>query len=275
MLEDRVEADMRTMEAKNGNEKVQQFRIDRLNKIRNEKVWRPMSEGPYCILHWIPALSTEQFIDIESIGKDYEDFIVFRVGVDVNPPLKNSDGFLIDTNFGEDTGEWSERFDGWRSCLRGFQRTQIFHSGALEAVYAPPFESRKGKKTKYLSLYAFEFFRRQIKNCMKKAPDLGFSGAGAIGVSILGVKGYSIYTPIISARYLVQLPQKIPDDSDEVLNEAEGDINLDMKIPSIVDIKNEDIDNKILRPIFDRSWRDFGFLECDRDFQDGSWNLQQ
>ena len=271
LLEDLVEADMRTMEAKNENQKVQQFCIDRLNKIRNEEVWHPMSEGPYCVLHWMPTLSTrQQFIDIDSIGRDYEDFIVFRVGVDVNPPQKNSDGFLIDTNFGEDAGEWSERPDGWCFRLRGFQRTQIFHSGALEAVYAPPFEKRKGKETKYLSLYAFEFFRRQIQNCMKKASDLGFSGAGAIGVSILGVKGYSIYTPVISARYLVQLPQKIPDDADEVLNEAEGDIGLSMKIPNITDINN-----KILQPIFDRSWRGFGFLECDRNFQDGSWNLQR
>ena len=257
-------------------EEAKRFYIDRLQKTQTGKIWNPMSEGPYCILHWIPISSKGQKpMEIESISKDYEDFIVFRTGLDVNPPLEHPDGFLIDVNFRTDTGEWSEWADGWCFYLRGFQRTQIFPSGALEAVYAPPFETRKEKKTKYLSLYAFEFFNRQIKNCIKKASSLGFSGVVVIAVSILGVKGYSIYTPIISARYLVQLPQKIPDDADEVLNEAENDIRLDMKIPSIADIKNEDIDNKILRPIFDRLWRNFGFLECDRNFQDGSWNLQQ
>ena len=212
-------------------------------------------------------------VDIEFVSKSaYKDFIAFGKKHHAKC-YKNSDGLLIKTDFLEGSEEWLERFDGERQYLQGFQYTQIFRSGAVEAVYVPPTQRRKGKETNYISLYAFEFFRRQIKNCMKRIFDLRFSSAVIIGISILGVKDYSIYTPIISARYLVQLPQKIPDDADEVLNSAESDIKLVMRIENIQDIEN--IDEQILQPIFDLLWRDFGFFECDRNFQNGSWELQQ
>ena len=254
--------------------KARDFRKERLDEIEKGGVWEGRTPGPYCILHCIPMpFVGQQPLNIESISKDYESFIVFKENRLIDPPRQNQNGLLIETNYGDRIGQ-PEYFDGWHHYYRGFQRTQIFHTGALEAVYAPTIEKRKGKETNYLSLYAFEFFHRQIKNYIEKVHTLRFSGAVVIGLSILGAKGYSIYTPIISARYLVQLPQKIPDDADEVLNSADGDIRLEMRIEDIQEVREEDIDEKILRPIFDLFWHDFGFFECDRKFSDGLWNLQ-
>ena len=33
-------------------DKAQQFRMDRLDKIDKGKVWSPMSDGLYCVVHW-------------------------------------------------------------------------------------------------------------------------------------------------------------------------------------------------------------------------------
>ena len=243
------------------------FRRERL-KIERK------SPGPYCVLHLIPMPSTgQESVDTESISKDYKDFITFKENRLIEPPRQNQNVLLIDTNI-EDRVEQPIWSNEEYYHPRGWQRTQIFYSGALESVYAPPVQGRKEKKTEYLSLYAFEFFRLQINNFIKQVSDWGFSGAGVIGVTILYAKGYSIYTPIISARYLVQLPHKISDDFIEVLNSAEGNIESEVRIESIQDIKN-DIDGQVLQPIFDNVWRCFGFFECDRNFKDGSWNLQE
>ena len=241
--------------------------------IEKGRVWNDRPTGPYCILHWMPMLSTgKQSVDMDFIGKDiYKDFIAFREDIHVKCQY-NPNGLLIDTNLGADRGQWSAWAGRWCFYLRGFQYTQIFPSGSLEAVYAPMLEKRAGKETIYLSLYAFEFFRRQIKNCIESARVLGFSGKGVIGVTLTGVKGYPIYTPIISARYLEKFARQ-PQGSSEVFNSAEEDPKIEMRIDDIPDI--EEIDERILYPIFDVLWHHFGFPECDRNFQDGSWELQK
>ena len=246
--------------------KAHDFRKERL-KIERK------SPGPYCVLHLIPMPSTgQESVDIEFISKDYENFITFKENHPIKPPRQNQNGLLIETNIEDRVGQPICSDEDYY-YPRGWQRTQIFYSGALEFVYAPPIQGRKEKETKYLSLHTFEFFRLQINNFIRRASDWGFSGAGVIGVTILYAKGYSIYTPIISSRYLLQLPHKIPDDANEVLNSAEGNIESEVRIESIQNIKN-DIDERVLQPVFDNVWRYFGFFECDRNFRDGSWNLQ-
>lgn len=247
--------------------KVDNFRKERL-KIERK------SPGPYCFLHLVPMFSTgQESIDMESISKYYKDFIAFKENLHVERQM-NSHGLLIDTNLEDRPDEQPIWSNGEYYRARGWQRTQIFHSGELESVYAPPVQGRKEEEAKYLSLYAFEFFRLQIKNCVKKAHVLGFLGVEVICVTILYAKGHSIYTPIISPRYLVQLPHKIPNDAKEVLNLAEGNIEVNKKVKNIQNLEEKDINEQILQPIFDNIWRDFGFFECDRNFKDGSWNLQ-
>lgn len=242
----------------------------RKERLRSGGEINRTSPGPYCMLHWMPMPPKgQEFVDIESVSKNYEEFIIFKENLHVRY-RRNSYGLLISTNL-EDKVEQPEWRNEERLYRRGWQYTQIFLSGAFEFVYAPPIQGREGKRANYLSLYAFEFFRRQIRNCIKKAPDLGFLGASVIGVSILGVKGYSIYTPIISARYLEKFAQQ-PADTNEVLNSAEDNIKLEMRIANILDIK--DVNEQVLRPIFDLLWRDFGFPGCDRSFEDGSWDIQ-
>ena len=252
-------------------QQARDFRKKCLDEIEKGGVWKGRSPGPYCILHCIPMPTAEQqHLNIESVSKDMQsNFIVF--GKENVKCQLNSKGLLIETNY-EDRIDKPERIDEWYFYRRGFQRTQMFHTGILEAVYAPTLEKRERNEALYLSLYAFEFFCRQIRNYIEKAPVLGFLGAGVIGVSILGVKDYSIHTPIISARYLDKFAQQ-PADTDEVLNSAKDDIKLEMKILNILDIKNAD--KQVLQPIFDYVWRCFGFPGCDRDFQDEEWRLQE
>lgn len=251
--------------------RARDFQEKRLQLIQKGGVWNGRSPGPYCILHWMPMSPKEKYaLDIESIIKHmHEDFIVFKDNRHIKP-TREQNGLLIETNC-KDRGEWSKCSDGWCRYYRGFQYTQIFHSGALEAVYAPTIERRKGMRTNYLSLYAFEFFRLQIKNCIEKASALGFLGAGVMGVTIIDVKGYTIYTPVRTPGHLVHLRHKISADGDEVINSAESDIGLEWKVSSIAEIKN--IDGEILALIFNKIWQHFGLPECDRNFWNGLWNL--
>lgn len=231
-------------------QQARDFRKERLERIEKGGVWKGRSPGPYCVMHWISMpYKGRQSIDIEFIRKKIcRSFIAFPRMVQVEC-RENSDGLLIDTNL-EDKGGWSKPFDESGFYRRGFQYAQIFHSGAFEAVYAPPFERRKGENTTYLNFSAFEFFRWQIKNCIRRAPALGFSDAGMIGVSILGVKGYSIHMPVKFAQ---------PFGLNEYLNPAEGEIKLEQEIPSVTDIN--DVDEQVLRPILNEIWEHFGLPE--------------
>ena len=226
------------------------FRKERLEQIENGGVWKGRSPGPYCILHWISMPSAgQQSMDIEFVRKKIcRSFITFPRMIQVEC-RENSDGLLIDTNL-EDKGAWSKPSDESGFYRRGFQYTQIFHSGTLESVYAPPFERQKGTNTTCLDFSAFEFFRWQIKNCMRRASVLGLSDACVIGVSILGVKGYSIHMPVKFAQSL---------DANKILNPAEGDIKLEQEISSVAGIK--DVDEQILRPILNEIWEHFGLHE--------------
>lgn len=265
MDKNRKSEDRKRMKCQFFLNRARDFREKRLEVIQKGGVWNGRSPGPYCILHWMPMPPTEDHaVDIEEISKKdrCRDFIFIKENLPVKS-CKNRHGLWIGTSDKEGAGGCDHNFPGY--FLRGFRYTQIFRSGELEAVYAPLLKSQKGKDPIYLSIDAFNFFREQIKNCIKKAPTLGFSESAIIGVTILGVKGYRIYTPKISEY---NLSQEIFDDADEVHNSANSDIKLEHRISSITDIG--DINEEILRPIFNKIWECFGFPECDRDFQDGS-----
>ena len=252
--------------------RARDFRNERLGKIRTGKIWDPMSEGPYCVLHWIPmSAETERQSIIDSFRNGiYNNFIVFSSDR-LETFEEKSSGFLLSLDRQEDWAEWKKKDNEWWHCYRGLQRTQIFYSGEIEAAYAPLTKTRiaHGQKKKYVHFSAFEFFRRQIKNCIEKIPTLGFSGGVVIGISMLNLQGYSIHTPI-TPWHVAQFPTSLS--HDEVLNSAKGDIEIEIKCKNFAALKNKE--EKIMSDLFNEIWGYFGLIKCDRNWEDGSWEFK-
>ena len=159
-------------------ERVRDFRLDRIAKIRADDTPVPLVQGARIVLHVVPlaALSSLAQIDLQSI------------------PLLSRELHLIP--LGLVTG-WDGRFnlEGYVRYVRGDDRclayVQIFRNGALETVdtsLAPHSGSRGHLQAARLGADVIE----KLGYYFSSLAALGVDVPLAVMISLLGVKGYEI-----------------------------------------------------------------------------------
>lgn len=122
----------------------ERFHAERMEKISGERVWNPLTDGPYCLVHWFPksrqfSFSTEDFEDQRSFYK----FVGKEPGIlfDASPPIPNSNGIEIRSQRPDESFEkaFPSQFANLTDHVRPFWNAQIFRSGETEKIFAIPF----------------------------------------------------------------------------------------------------------------------------------------
>lgn len=240
------------LDALDNDERAQEFRKDRLDKIDSKEVWNPMSNGPYCVVHWLP-ISKGALLKPDNLkSMDVSEFIKMeRARRDMWVERINLDGVRFFWNRGDEVIEESVPNDA-KSIRRYFWNAQIFHSGALEIACALSFRV-DSEKVKWL--YSADVIEEVwklldgLKNGFEKyIPPFDVTTRIIVGISLLRVKNYRFPSS-----------SHTPSDRDKIIMPG-------MLIENLQEVQNmEDIE----RPIFDMLWRSFGLPECDHYDENG------
>ena len=228
-------------------EKAEQFRIDRLKKIETGKIWSPMSEGPYCVVHWLP-ISKEVLFSVDDFNSlKFSNFIRMKRGGVVKEP--NADGVRFYSTEKDEIQEISMLTqEGHKG--RYFWNAQMFHSGALEMAFAFSYWS-KPERIKWIPQ------KLLIKNLWEVMS--GFKGLMShfnittpimVGVSLLHVLDYR-FSADEHTEFVTGVPEpRRPSDKEQII--------LDGAL-----IKNLKNTKEVERSIFDMLWRSFGYEKCE------------
>lgn len=234
-------------------EKAEEFRKDRLDKIDKGKLWSPMSEGPYCVVHWLPISKKPLFSPSDLNPDELSKFIRNSKPIGRMEKL-NSDGVRFHSVEKDETQE-EIYSNGEKFNLRPYWNAQIFRSGALEMVTAVSFcDDPPGTKRLY---------QEDIIGCSWKAID-GFKECMShfkitnpiiVGVSLLRVEDYkfSIKPP---THFTAVNPKPHPSKDEQIVLPRK-------RIKQAQDIGREE------QKIFDRLWIYFGYEKCEYYDEDG------
>lgn len=225
-------------------EKAQKFRKKRMKKIHKGKVWGPRDEAPLCVLHWLPVSEKALFGPgiLSPVG--FSKFIGIQ-GKTIETP--NLDGVRF-------AAIVLTEGDG----RRFFWNAQIFHSGAMEMVFALSlYEKENGEITKriYPKPLTENLWNVMdgFKACMSS---FGIDVPVMVGISFFNVMDHSFISsqaPFYSGDF------DIPPRSDRKK----------IILPGAV-MENLDGMKHIERPIFDMLWRSFGHEQCPYYDDDGN-----
>lgn len=239
------------IETLENNEKAQRFRTERLEKIKKGEVWGSLSEGPYCVLHWLP-ISTEPLFNTNDFkSMEFSKFVTARVGSRTEVP--DIYGIRVHCS-SKDQPYKSERLEEdirrryYWVYRRPFWNAQLFHFGALEVAFAMSFRIYESSRVKSIFpgdlvdvlRVSMDGFRKFVLFHCKTAPIM-------VGVSILNVQDYKL--PIRDGAFGTCGHSNI---EDIVLPEK--------KIKNLQKLKNI---GEIENLIFDELWQSFGIRECE------------
>lgn len=233
-------------------DKAQKFRKKRLKNVCKAKIWNPMSEGPYLVLHWLP-ISNKPLFDFDDLTPT--NFSKFFPMESKKAELPNLDGIRFYSGMGDRTAESTNNFHNQtrKHKTRHFWNAQVFYSGALEIAFALHFQEDESGEKKYIEPdYIVNHLQNamdQFKKCMES---FKICNPIIVGVSLLRVMDYRFLTVNIgggnshahSDRKKIILPGK--------------------RIEKAQDIGNIEF------PIFNMLWRSFGLLDCPYYNEDGT-----
>lgn len=220
-------------------EKARSWHLERLALIKAGRTWRPMRKGPLSVVHIIPlsGINTKTPIDLNLAYKEFTNFIL--PGWGGGSRSFNLDGVIIYPGRPDETGMLTY--------------TQLFRNGAIEAVRygARTIDDRPILPSPTLS----KFIRDALNTIPKSLRQLDVSGPALIGISWIGVSGYSL---AISSHELAKA-----DRDDLILPEFWCD-----------DIEQFVSPDEIARPALDMLWQSFEQTRCKDYDQLGNWNPQ-
>lgn len=228
-------------------EKAEQFRIDRLKTIETGKIWSPMSDGPYCVVHWLP-ISKEALLSVDDFNSlEFSNFIRMERGGYIKEP--NADGVRFYSTEKDEIQKVSMLTqEGHKG--RYFWNMQMFHSGALEMAFAFSYWT-KPERIKWIPQ---KLLLRNLRNVMS-----GFKGLMSnfnitapimVDVSLLRVLDYR-FSADEHAEFVTGIPEpRRPSDKEQII--LQGAL-----------MKNLGNMKEVERPIFDMLWRSFGYEKCE------------
>jgi hypothetical protein len=224
--------------------KITAFRTERLGKIVANEAAIDLSPTPKIVLHLVPLSILNP---TSQIG-----FALLENDPNLAAPIQNNsynnrhnlDGFL------------SYNMSRTGGASPGY--TQVFRSGAFEAVDADLFNSSADLKL-VASTYVEQHILQATARYLKTAKQIGTPLPLIVMVSAFGLKGYGIAT---SSAYQNFRPTHLID-RDTLLF---PDVLLeDYSTPADV----------VLKPIFDAFWQSAGFPACQHYTEKGRWNAIQ
>lgn len=228
-------------------EKAEEFRKDRLDKIDKGKLWSPMSEGPYCAVHWLPISKKPLFSPSDLNPDELSKFIRNLKPISRMKGL-NSDGVRFHSVEKDETQEGIYS-NGEKFNLRPYWNAQIFRSGALEMVTAVSFcDDPPEKKRLYQEEIIGDLWEATdgFKECMSH---FKITNPIMVGVSLLRVKDYS-FSIKAPAHFTAYPPKPHPSKDERIILPGKR-----MKEPQ--DIGKEE------RQIFDELCKNFGYERCE------------
>ena len=233
-------------------EEAKQFRLSRLKKIENEKVWRPMSLGPYCVLHWLP-ISEKPLFSIDDL-KDRKIVRFIQTRDRAKTGIPNLDGIRFYSSEKDEIQKGSALAHGEHNG-RSFWNAQVFHSGALEIALALTFDIDSAEVKRIPQGYLIEELRNLLDGLKKCMLHFNIIAPIIVGVSFLRISDCGFH-----------------------VNHYVGNVGLDPRpdrekaiLPGMLIENLEEVENieEVEWPIFDMMWRSFGLEKCDYYDDDG------
>lgn len=206
-----------------------------------------MSDGPYCVLHYLPVSKTALFNSGDLKPADFSKF-VRNTKLHSRKKIPNSDSFRI---YSDQKDEIQEEINsnGKKFNRRVFWNAQIFRSGALEMVTTVSFRDNP-PETKCL-------YQEEIVGDLWEAID-GFKECMSyfkinnpiiVAVSLLRVKGYSFCINDPPTHFYAFNSKLHPSKEEKV--------TLTKRIDKAQDIEKEE------QQIFDELCVNFGYERCE------------
>lgn len=167
-------------------DRVRRFRSERLAAIKSGQTPFPMMSGPYVVLHLLPLAMMDP---AHSFDVTRETPYLPPIGFSGGDFRINFDGFA------------SYRASGEGTC-RAY--TQIYHSGAVEAVSTDPFSSMPGRlqsEAEQENIGTVDPYRlepelnKSATRYLERQQAMGVQVPLLAGLSLLGVRGYVLRTP--------------------------------------------------------------------------------
>jgi Schlafen, AlbA_2 len=213
-------------------ERVRQFRLDRVAKIAANETPVQLREGPKVVLHIVPlsALVSRFSIDLSSVLLPSNEVDLRPIGRDVLSCESrfNLDGLVL---------WYGSRLDG-----PAYAYTQVFRNGAIETA-----DTSLTAGTPYRLLGDY-FERAVMEGLVRYVPSLrhlGVSAPLAVMLSLIGVKGYQIGPHELAQMHGLGRFDREPILVPEVLLESFG-----ADLPAL------------MRPAFDMIWNAAGWARC-------------
>lgn len=227
------------------NERIKNFRLDRVSKIHSDDTPIALNKGGKSILHLIPVASfqTNQTIDLPFVAQNYHKL---RLYGGVAGGRYNFDGFLAFARFTEGYS------DGY---------IQIFRNGIVEIVDAYLLQERENTDHRTIPSVAYE--KLMVESCaavLNLQDQLDIEPPLFISHSITGVAGYEMAWR----------------DSFWQIRHAVHPIDRDILLIPEISVEDRTVKNVevILRPIFDAAWNAAGFERSMNYDANGQWLIK-
>ena len=220
-------------------ERARRFREDRIKAIQDRYTWRPIAEGPICVVHFVPiaGIAGTRTVDIQYLYNNFTPFIFSGWGGATRST--NLDGLAV---YGPGDG-----------TLGAY--THIFRNGALEAVRIVGGTHNEQKLVYGTVLDAF--LREAIKKFGDQCRQLGFTGPVVVGIALLAVPGY-VFHP--GSAFFLRMSPPQADRPNLVVPEV---LLSNIEAASQID--------EVARPLLDILWQAFGFERCYEYDDQGKW----
>ena len=222
--------------------RIEDFRINRIARIKSGETPIPMDAGPKYILHIIPlsAVTTRTLIDLQNIAWGKTSLRPMNAGGWSH--RMNLDGYL--THNSNDTGRCSSY-------------AQLFRTGAIEFVESGMFLSRSGEVDNFIPSELFEKATvRTVDEHLPVLAGLGITPPVSILLSLTNVKHFTMC--IGSSR-----------------GEGHYIDRDDLLLPDVISDSMKPDAPKLLRPVFDATWQASGFPGSLNYTSAGVWNIRR
>lgn len=221
-----------------GYERLKRFRYDRLAKIVANNGPVVLEEGPKAVLHVLPLTSSVPTIEF-----------------DLSPV---QEGLKFPPTFGGATGWGNEHnYDGFVKGVRlateeTYNYVQYFRNGTVEEVMGR-LHRVEGKVLP--GGWLEDACIRSLKNSMAVIKQLGVTPPILIGLSLLGIHGYTWQVDFFKWRLETIRPFR----------------ESDLILPEILVPNADEYPHTVLRPLFDRIWNAAGHLQSPFYDEAGNW----
>jgi hypothetical protein len=215
-----------------------QTRNDAISRVADGRTWKPLLEGPICIVQIVPliAVTGRNPIDIISVYGSYDRYMFDDWGG--GSRALNLDGVAVYPGDGPD---------------RQYCYNQIYRNGVMEAFSFAGHSFTDDDLIPSLSLAGFirEACTRFIAGLRRE----GITGPAAIIVSLVGVQGHRL--GLAGNPYL----RRVPISDRDILPLPE----------TVVEIGTDGPIDELVRPLLNILWQCFGLTHCSYYDEQGQW----